>query len=333
MEANTVADMSQSRPARAMSHPLRAPNKSSRNAGPPDPAELTRRLEAHLAAQGHPKPRRRRQSRLAEKDIGSSLYSIPDERPSKPGPSAPVPYRHVPQVAAVDFMNSATQDSMPGSHRPRSGSTGGHHAIAHAAFREHHARVPKVEPKNILTSAVARSEAEDRDRAHRRAIADRNQFQHDKIMEEAAAYDRERGVFEPVRRSFGADPLSVIVNGSRQRPVSCGEMNWEEGAHHRSADMNAKIRRGLVVPNVNDHLDWAQRDDTPVEHHSMRERLGPLLKKPDWGSKHKDAKNAPEIQDDAVPESEAAQEERKLASKARKSGFLGRFRREKDTHI
>lgn len=258
---------------------------------------------------------------MIDRETAAHRNNIFNGQSSKEESSEPEPYRHIPKVAAIDFMKSTTQDSMPfDNSKVREINGHGHHVFAHAALHEQ-AKAAYHEPNAILTFTVARSKAEDQARTQRQAVSERNQFQRDQVLEEAAQYDRDRDIYAPVRRSFGVDPLNVIISGSKTRPLSSSEANWEDGGR-RSTDAPSRLRR--TVPNVNDHLDWAQRDDTPVEHSSIRDRLSPLLKKTEskWILRKKDAR------DDSVSGYGLLCPTGHNTAKVKRGSFLGRFKRD-----
>jgi hypothetical protein len=263
-----------------------------------DPNELSRRLEAHLVGLKLEREWQRRNS-----DVEKSGY------------------RHVPRVAAADFSRTATPEGMS---RTEAGKK--HvHKLGRKALKQHVDGV-NVDASGSASFGVRRTLAIDKARAQREILGDRNQFQRNKDLEDAAQSDKERNIFRAPQRTFASDHLYLHQNVATIQPLSIGELNWDDPCDVRDSSFARRAKsRGQLLPTPKDRQDWAQRDEATENHHrSVKDRVGPILRASEsiWALRSK--------KDHVNPESPriSANTVSSPDSKQKKGSFLARFRRE-----
>jgi hypothetical protein len=251
-------------------------------------------LEAHLAEQ-------KKQAELRRaKRIAKEKQSV---------------YHHVPKVAAAAFERTATPVLMGEKDTKKSV-----HKLGHVALRHH------VEEKIRPTSSsfnLRQTLAMDHARKQRDLVGDRNQFQRTRHLEDAAKLDQERNISKVPQRTFGADHLDAPQTGLCSRPLSTGELNWEEDLDVSDPLSHNKSKaKALFIQTVSDRQDWEQCDQVPAEvHRSVKDRMSPFLRKTDsmWILKSRKEPNV-----DAVPEMGRSAP---TGDTKQKKTFLGLFKR------
>jgi len=291
-----------------MTYPLRdnkcqgGKRRVAKQGEPFDPEELSRRLKAHLVEQKLQAERRRTRAAAVQKNGV---------------------YHHVPMVAAADFARTATPEAMLHTDSKKRHV----HKLAQPALKQHleHLTLDDSIPGRQLTG-VRRTQAMDQAMAERDTARCRNQFQWNRDMEEAAEVDIDRDLYKPPQRTFDSE-FSHLRSGqvrSAQRPLSTGDVFWEEEESHTHTRPKAK-----PAYVANDRNDWAQRDENEVENRrSMKERVTPFLLKKDsiWVLKGRKEKSTKVDKDEAV----AGVSEVDLSPDPNKTGrgsFLARFKR------
>jgi hypothetical protein len=222
-----------------------------------DPDELRRKLEAHLAEQKRQAELRRAKA-IAKKEKEQSAY------------------HHVPKVAAAAFERTATPVLM-GEKETKKKSI---HKLGHVALKHHVEENIRPAPGSFN---LRKTLAMDHVRKQRDLVGDRNQFQRTRHLEDAAKLDMERNVSKVPQRTFGVDHLDIPQTGLYSRPLSTGDLNWEEDLDtNGSLSQNKSKANALFISTVIDRQDWEQRDEVPVEvHRSVKDRVSPFLRKTD----------------------------------------------------
>jgi hypothetical protein len=281
-----------------MTHPLRNPRgigndgrRRIKEGEPFDPEELSRRLTAHIAEQKL-KTQLRREARAA-KAAAAQKNGV---------------YHHVPKVAAADFERTTTPDGMRHVHKLSQ--------PAAKAYLEH-LKLDDGIPGSVVTN-LQRTQALDQAVLEKEMLRNRNQFQWDRVMEQAAEADMDRDLFKPTQRTFNE---FVHLKGTHEkhgpRPLSTGDMFTEQ------EEVQTKTKT-KVVHDVNEHRnDWAQRDDD-MESKKKDKPSQPLKKKESsWillGRKEK----SPKDKDEAVA---GIGSRGSPPDGGRKANFLARFKR------
>ena len=281
-----------------MTHPLRNPRGNGnygrrriKEGEPFDPEELSLRLSAHIAEQKL-KTQLRREAR-ATKAATAQKTSV---------------YHHVPKVAAADFERTTTPDGMRHIHK-----------LSQPAAKAHleHLKLDDGVHGSVVTN-LQRTQALDQAVLEKEMLRNRNQFQWDRVMEQAAEADMDRDLFKPTQRTFNE---FAHLKGTHEkhgpRPLSTGDMFTEQ----EEVQTRTKPK---VAHDANDHRnDWAQRDDD-MESRKKDKSSQPLKKKESsWillGRKEK----SPKDKDEAVAGIGG------LGSPpdgGRKANFLARFKR------
>jgi hypothetical protein len=245
-------------PARSLTHPIREPKSGStrrckKESEQIDPDELRQKLEAHLAEQKKQAEVRRGRA-IAKKESA---------------------YHHVPKVAAAAFERTTTP--VLGEKEKRRKYV---HRLAQLALK-HHAE-ETVRPATGSFD-LRKTQAMDHARKQRDLLGDRNQFQWTRHLEDAAQFDRQRNLNKVPQRTFGADHIDLHQSARFCRPLSTGDLNWEEDPEGSEPIYHTKLNaKTLLIQTANDRQDWEQRDEVPVEvHRSVKERVGPFLRKTD----------------------------------------------------
>ncbi|MCJ1476550.1 hypothetical protein MMC13_005216 [Lambiella insularis] len=235
-------------PSRSQTHPMWTAKQSSHKSKHPepfDPQELYRRLEKHKEEQVRAHERRK---------AGAEKHKAPKE------------YRHVPQYAAADFVNTASVNWLESQ-------------TAHPLAR-HISRSKRIaDPQPPKDGHVSRF-VEQQDLASQKvqAIADRNQFQRTQVLQIAAEADDSRDLFRRPQRDFESFFASksfkekAVDDISSPAPAELDLMNEE-------LDRLAVHKRQLIY-QPDDRHDWAQRDECAGhEQRSLRDRILPILRK------------------------------------------------------
>jgi hypothetical protein len=158
------------------------------------------------------------------------------------------------------------------------------HKLGEIALKYHADRVkieshaPGASPLNLRYT-----QATDQARMQRDLEGDRNQFQRTKDLEDAAEYDRERNLYRVPQRTFGSDLFRAPQKDTRSRPLSTGDIPWEDDVDAQSYGRTKP--RPFPIFTTNDRQDWAQRDEVGVgAHRSVKERVSPFLRRPESAS-------------------------------------------------
>jgi hypothetical protein len=300
---NEVLIPSQIKPTRSMTHPLCDPKTNGarrrvKQGEPLDPEELSRRLAAHLAEQKL-KAERRRDAKAAKAAAAALAQQS-------------TIYHHVPKVAAADFARTTTPDVMRQVHK-----------LSQPVLKQ------QLEPLNLedfghRITSLQKAQAMDQAVIERDLLRNRNQFQWNHDMEEAAEADMERGVYKPPQRTFASEFAHLKSRHDRgtQRPLSTGDFFWEEDEVQVPAKSRPK-----PVPAYDGRNDWAQREDSQKERRKVKEIASPFLKKKDsiWILKGRKEKVGKQDKDEALmignsgPSSEG--------NRTGRISFLARFKR------
>src|SRR6266536_5759072 len=185
-----------------MTYPLRdrkgnGQKRKVKNGEPFDPEELTRRLTAHLIEQ-KTKQERRREARAAKAAAAAAQQDSV--------------YHHVPKVAAAAFERTTTPDAMRQVHK-----------LAQPAIKAHLEQLTIDDPlPGVPVTSLKKTQAMDQAMIERDLLRNRNQFQWDQAMEEAAEADVYRDVNKPPQRTF-IDEFAHLRGGHVQkntRPLS-----------------------------------------------------------------------------------------------------------------
>ncbi|KAB8290287.1 hypothetical protein EYC80_011152 [Monilinia laxa] len=260
---------------------MQIPRTRSKKGAPLDPDDLSRRLRAYIAEE----------------------KALAEHRQTTRVSMATGVYHHVPQVAALSFDNTATQEKLRQVHRlsepalKNYGYLTGDEGIEGAGIASKYAY---QKSPTILQKAQGLDHAS----AEKTRIRNRNQYQWTAALERAAELDAERDVYRCARRTFISDAPEVHKSRAVQRPMSMGDLlGWEE------KEAPKEMKR-----NKNDRHDWTQRDESEEARRSMRKRVGPLL--------------SLKLRKEKV--SDGAAQEIKLKSPVKsplRASFFGRFKR------
>lgn len=285
---------------RSMTHPLCDPRSNGgkrrvKKGEPFDPEELSKRLSAHLAEQKL-KSEKRRAARLA-KAIGDEQYGV-----------------FVPKVAAAAFHRTTTPDVMRHIHR-----------LSQPALKQQLERLSVDDPTPQITS-LQRTQAFDRAVIERDILRNRNQFQWNHDMEEAAEVDIERDVNRAPQRTFKSEFAYLRSRHEKgtERPLSTGDIFSEEDEPPTTT--KTKLRSKAAFNGRN---DWAQREDgVDSGGKSVKDKSNSFLRKKDsiWMLKSRKEKRGKQEDNDTV---EVFGDSRSPSdgSKSARSSFLGRFKR------
>lgn len=221
-------------------------------------------------------------------------------------------------MAAAAFERTATSESMA----PKDKRNRNVHKLAQAALKQ---QIKEAAHPTTVSFDLRQNQALDKARKHRDLVGDRNQFQRTRDLEDAALLDKERNLNKLPQRTFGGDNLEVHQKVKSSRPLSTGDLAWEDDFHASKTMFPPRPKvTAPLVPFVNDRQDWAQRDEVPTEgHRSVKERVSPFLRKPDsmWMLK---GKKRPEIHNSSPEADHGAST---AESKHKNSTFLGLFKR------
>jgi hypothetical protein len=184
-------------------------------------------------------------------------------------------YHHVPKVAAAAFERTTTPVLMA----EKEGKKKSVHKLGQIALKHYVEENARPTPSSFnLQKTLAMDQA----RKRRHLVGDRNQFQWTRHLEDAAKLDRERNLSKVPRRTFGADNLDVPQAALCSRPLSTGDLNWEEDLDASDPLFHNKPKANAPIPIANERQDWEQCDQVPVEvHRSVKERVSPFLRKTD----------------------------------------------------
>ncbi|QSZ33378.1 hypothetical protein DSL72_002966 [Monilinia vaccinii-corymbosi] len=230
-------------------HPQPAPNKQAprnrpKKGAPLDPEDLTRRLRAHIA-QETAITQQRRAARLS---MANGVY------------------HHIPQVAALSFETTTTQEKLRQAHRLsepltknlRYGESDDGVGSGHA-YRK---------PATTLPNAQG-----DRASAESARNRNRNSYHWSAALDRVAEMNVERDVYRCPRRTsiFGAP--GAHKSRATQRPISTGDfLTWQEKEEPTEPK---EVKR-----DMNDRHDWTQRDERDEREEarrSMKEKIAPLM--------------------------------------------------------
>jgi hypothetical protein len=281
-----------------MIHRLRDPKcngtkRQVKNGEPFDPEELSRRLIAHLAEQKLKADRRRDARAIAAQQN----------------------YHHVPKSAASAFERTATPDVLRKVHK-----------LSQPAVNQH-LEVLSLDDPNAQITSLQRTRALDRAVIERDMLRNRNQFQWDHDMEEAAEVDVDRDVYKPPQRTFNsefADSRSRYDKNA-QRPLSTGNIFWEED----EPPINTKAKP-KPKPAFEGRNDWAQREEGADDgRRVIKEISSPFLRKKDsiWILKGRKQRNGGKDENKALAAVVGDFGSPPDGSKRGRSSFLARFKR------
>jgi hypothetical protein len=172
----------------------------------------------------------------------------------------------VPAVAALAFERTTTPEAMRQVHK-----------LSKPVIKAQLER-PSVEepsPGQPFTN-LQRTQAMDQLNLEREMLRNRNQFQWDHDMEEAAHADMERDLYKLPQRTFNSEftHLKGRHKKGAPRPLSTGDACWDEELPHIPTKP-----KGPVKPQNDGHdrHDWAQREE--VAEAKKKERSSPFLRK------------------------------------------------------
>lgn len=296
LSASPVLMLPQIKPTRSMTHPLRDPKgnggrRKVKKGEPFDPEELSRRLTEHLAEQKLRAEKRREVRAAKAATLAQQNAAV---------------YHHVPTVAAAAFERTTTPDVMRQVHK-----------LAQPAIKAHLELLSLEDPLpgHPITS-LQRTQAMDQAILEKEMLRNRNQFQWDHDMEEAAHADAERDLYKSPQRTFNSEFAHLRGRHKKgaPRPLSTGDVCWDEEEPSIPTKPRGPIR---PVNDGNDRHDWAQRDDAEAR---KKDKTSPFLRKMEssWILMSKREKVS------------LKQDIGELASSAegnRKGGFLARFKR------
>ena len=173
-------------------------------------------------------------------------------------------YRHVPQCAAASFARTAT---------PELRNKKEIHKLSRQVVQIQPSAVDR-RPSLGNNGPTIRRIVEEQEvaRLKMEATADRNQFQRNPALEEAARADHGRDLNKPQQRDFVVGLSGDLP--SNLRSLSVGDISgWDPSKVERSAPP----RHIYGLPNPNDRNDWAQRDDcVQTDRHGLREIIVPF---------------------------------------------------------
>ena len=231
---------------------------------PFDIDELCRRLKIQELRQQEREERRRRRAQEHQERQGQMAQQ----------------YHHTPRVAALDFTRTATPDLM--------GKKDAHRLSRAVLDRYKHglgARDP-AHPEQVTAGNLA--DALEAARLEMERVADRNHFQRNRDLEDAAQRDKERDINKPTKKDFEPSPHHPPVHNEskHQRSFSVGGAEWE----HIKGPLPVSKATSKPGPQWEDHHDWAQRDEHLADRRrSLMDRVSPFLRKTEsvWLLKHK----------------------------------------------
>ncbi|MCJ1433149.1 hypothetical protein MMC27_002508 [Xylographa pallens] len=264
-------------PARSRTHPMwsaKNPCQNSNHGEPFDPFELYRRLEKISNEQA-----RAQERRLAK----AEKRKTPQE------------YRHVPQYAAADFVNTASRNCY---------DIQDVHPLARLVGRASKPAESLLPTDGLMSHYV---EKQDWDLQRMKAAAERNQFQRTQILQTAAESDESRDIYKPPQRDFES------LFTSKQAGESFGEgikspLVTDLDMVNESTNIPIAPKRPIIY-RPDDRHDWAQRDETAAPaRRSFRDHILPVLRKTHFIGASKD-----QHADDSTQEKKSSQ---------RRSGFL-----------
>ena len=206
------------------------PGKSSRRPEHFDPDDLYRRLEKY----------QRELARAQEPRKGS-------RKAKAEKPTSPQQYRHVPQFAAADFVNTASPECLEKQEI---------HPLSSAAIRSSKPRGARSSRDAPMSHYV---EKQDLALQQMMARADRNQFTRSPGMEAVAERDNERNLYKPPQRDF--EPL-MSPQETRDKPGS----KLIHGAQSPALEPLDEIAEEYIAPMTRplrpeDRCDWSQTDE------------------------------------------------------------------------
>ncbi|KAI9644300.1 hypothetical protein NHQ30_007656 [Ciborinia camelliae] len=213
---------------------IQGPHSRPKKGAPLDPDDLTRRLKAHIAQQ----------------------KALADHRRAARVSMATGVYHHVPQVAALSFANTATQDRLHQVHK-----------LAEPALKSlGYLTMDEGAGCQKPTTILQKAQVIDHATAERTRTRNRNQYQWTTAIERAAELDAERDVYRCPRRTFNSD-VAIVHKSRVVRPMSMGDfLPWQEKEEPKEAKREK-----------NDRHDWTQRDESGDARWSIKEMVAPLL--------------------------------------------------------
>lgn len=286
------------KPTRSMTHPLRDPKVNTgrrvKQGEPFDPEELSRRLTAHLAEQKI-KAERRRDANAA-KAVTAPQNAV---------------YHHVPKMAAAAFERTTTPDN---TLRPMHKAS---HSILKATLElVHEENGPR--PPNTGFPTLKETQAKDQAMIERELLRNRNQFQWDRVMEEAVDIDIARDLYKPPQRTFEEFAhLRGTKTHKNPRPLSTGDVFSD-----KEVDLKPKAKPKQLYEPAKDRNDWAQRDDDKASRNYKKEWASPFLRKKEsiWILGRKDKSPKQEVSPVAILADSGSPPDKK-------GRFLARFKR------
>jgi hypothetical protein len=265
---------------------------------PFDPEELTRRLTAHLAEQKL-KAKLRQDARAAKAAAQQSLV-----------------YHHVPKVAALAFARTTTPDTTRQIHK-----------LSQPVLKQHLEHL-SLDDYGVHQTCLQRTQALDYATVERDMLRNRNQFQWNHDMKEAAEVDLDRGVYKLPQRSFDSEyaHLKKGHEEGAQRTLSTEDTFWEEDQSSAPVPLVTKTSSKPIFDGRN---DWAQQEEIDGNIGRMgKEKASPFLRKRDsiWILKGRKDKSGKLEKDDPVSVVGNSQSPPDI-SKTGRGSFLARFKR------
>ncbi|KAH6688333.1 hypothetical protein F5X68DRAFT_79190 [Plectosphaerella plurivora] len=276
--------------ARATARPKQ--RSQSQYPGRLDPQDLTRRLNVVLAEQKARSERRRRAKAEAVRTAADGgIAATAAVAPARPEtqPDAAMPHRstddtaheeaYVPQNAAAQFERTTTTTKTTAADSKT--HQGNVHRLSRRAMKSHLADVTTLIEPGATTAETAR--ALKKAQHEREKVLDRNQFQRDRRLEEAAEADQER---ELRNRQLQMRSIEARLSGAR-----FSEDNDETAPRLSGSDFLKKLesresaadgRECAELPHdVNEHrVDWTQSDERD-DARTKDKGAAPRLRKPE----------------------------------------------------
>lgn len=302
-----------------MTHPLQKPAtnatkcQQAKPGEPFDPEELSRRLQLYIVNQ-RIRTEQRRSARVAKAyadfaaENPTSDVSVGAKNASS---SQEKGYHHVPTVAAAAFARTATPDPMLKVHK-----------LSEPVVRAQMEQLVFDEPAGAVKT-VKEVQALDQALLEKEMLKNRNQFQRNQVMKDAAKVDIYREVYKPPQRSFMGE-FSHLLPGHHdkktQRPLSTGDVLEDDDALTLTRTKRKSKPPGLDMSERN---NWAQQDEPDIK---SPKKETPVRRKPSsWILLGRRSPKLDKEKDEAVAGvGEASPPD---GSKSAKFGFLARFKR------
>lgn len=258
-----------------------------------DPQDLTRRLNVVLAEQKARSERRKRakaEAARAAESGGAATVAVAPAQPETTHPDTARPHRstddaaheeaYVPQTAAAQFERTTTTKTTAADSKTHQSHV---HRLSRRALKFHLSgpTIPALTDPAATTADQAR--ALKKAQQEREKVLERNQFQRDRLLEEAAEAEQER---ELRNRQLQLHSIEARLSGAR-----FSEDHGETAPRLSGSDFLKKLESresavdGLecaeLPHDVNEHrVDWTQSDERDGAGPKDKS-AGPRLRKPE----------------------------------------------------